>query len=70
MPCAGCFMSGKDLEPSEQEVGWAPKACLDGLWKILSPLGFELQIIQPVASLYTDYLTPAFRRQVPSLVTT
>jgi len=44
-----------------------PKACLDGLWKILSPLGFELQTIQPVASLYTDYLVPAFNRQVSSL---
>ena len=52
-PLAGSFTPGKDPVPIVQEAGWAPEPVWTGA-ENLSPLGFDPQTIQPVASRYTD----------------
>jgi hypothetical protein len=50
------FTRGKDPVPIVQEAGWAPGQVWTGE-ENLAPPGFDPRIVQPVASLYTDYAT-------------
>ena len=44
---------GKFVVPIVQEVGWASKPVWKGA-ENLAPPGFDLRIVQPVRSHYTD----------------
>jgi hypothetical protein len=48
----------KNPVPIVQEAGWASAAIWMGA-ENLAPPGFDPQTVQPVASRYTNYATPA-----------
>ena len=52
---SAAFTPGKDPVPIVQEAGWAPEPVWIGA-ENLTPLGFDPQTFQPVASRYTDYV--------------
>ena len=57
-PCPGRFTPGKDSVPIVQEAGWSPGTD----WAVaenISPTGVRSRTVQPVASRYTDWATPA-----------
>jgi hypothetical protein len=57
-PRSGRFTPRKDPVPIVQEAGWAPGP----VWKFaknLAPTRIDPRIVQPVASLYTDWAIPA-----------
>jgi hypothetical protein len=51
------LIPGKDPVPIVQEAGWAPEPVWIGVENLAQP-GFDPQTLQPVASLYTDYVIP------------
>ena len=53
-PRPGRFNTRKDPVPIVQEVGWAPRAGLDGCGKSRPSPGFDPRTVHPVASSYTD----------------
>jgi hypothetical protein len=48
---------GKDPVPIVQEAGWAPEPIWTGAIN-LTPPGFDLRTVQPVASRYTKLPSP------------
>jgi hypothetical protein len=55
----GCFTPGKETQyPMYRRMG-GPQGQAGQVQKILPPLGFDPQTVQPVASRYTDWAIPA-----------
>jgi hypothetical protein len=59
-PRPGRFTPGKDPVPIVKEAGRAPGPFWTGA-ELLSPIGIRSRTVQPVASRYTDYATPALK---------
>jgi hypothetical protein len=59
-PMPGYFTPGKDPVPIVQGAGWVPGPVWKGAENI-TPTGFDLLAVQPVARCYTDYAIPTPR---------
>ena len=60
-PHPSSLLPGKTRNPLYRRLG-GPQGRSGWVQKMLSPLGFDPWIIQPVVSRYTDYATPAHNK--------